>query len=371
VDGPPVAAPATQQPAPGNPSDFWTVPALCEAYGWPFGLAGGGVIGIIAMGGGYVRSDIETFFKSINQPVPDIVDVSLGGFGNSPNQPHGPEFDPDVEAALDIEVAGASYYVATGKRASIRVYWTGPDLRSIAPAIYKAAADGCAVFSISWGASEDVWAWMHRQIGQNIAVQLEAALITAAAAGMTVFAASGDREANDGMGHPVVTLPAACPHAVGCGGTRKTRKEETVWNSDPNDPNGFGTGGGFSNLFLPQSWTVGAPVGPGRIVPDISANADKQTGYHIYVHGEDRVTGGTSAVAPLIAGLFAAFGKGRGFVNSTLWNNRTCFEDVTKGDNDGFEAGKGPDACSGLGAPIGHALARLFRAAPRAKRAYV
>jgi kumamolisin len=312
-----------------------------------------------------VRSDIETYFQGLKQPVPDIVDVVVNGPGNSPSGGAGKDSDPDVEVALDIEVAGASYYAATGKPASIRIYWTDTDLRSIAPAISKAAADGCTVFSISWGASEEAWEWMHWKFGQNIAVQLEAALIAAAAQGMTVFAAAGDLEANNGGSSPAVNLPAACPHAIGCGGTSKTRKKETVWNNDPGKPDGIGTGGGFSSLFLPQSWTRGATLGTGRIVPDVAGNADKQTGYHIVVHGNDRVTGGTSAVAPLYAGLFAAFGKGRGFVNPILWANRDCFQDITKGNNDGFKAAKGPDACSGLGVPIGYELAILFKAAPQ------
>jgi subtilase family serine protease len=295
--------------------------------------------------------------------MPDIKDVVVNGAGNRPNQPHNESFDPDVEIALDIEVTASAYYVATGKPAKIRVYWTDMDLRSMAPAIQQAAADGCSVLSISWGAPENAWEWMFWRFGQNVAVQLETALIRAAAQGMTVFAAAGDREANAGEAQKTVNLPAACPHAVACGGTSKTRKKEVVWNNDPGKVNGTGTGGGYSNLFLPQSWTRGAPVGNGRMVPDVAGNADKNTGYRIYVHGNERVTGGTSAVAPLYAGLFAAFGKkGNGFVNPTLWANRDCFQDITEGNNDGWEAAVGPDPCSGLGVLIAHELANLFKA---------
>jgi len=352
-----------RQLAPAASAKTWTVPQLCKAYGWPQHLEGGGTIGILAMAGGYDRNDLEAYFKGIGQPMPDITDVVVNGAGNRPNQPHDEDFDPDVEISLDIEVAAAAYYVATGRPASVRVYWTDMDLRSMAPAVRQAATDGCSVLSISWGAPENAWEWMYWKFGQNVAVQLEAELIQAAVLGMTVFAAAGDREANAGELQKTVNLPAACPHVVGCGGTSKTRDSEVVWNNDPGVTNGVGTGGGYSNLFLPQYWTRGAPVGTGRIVPDVSGNADKHTGYRIYVHGKERVTGGTSAVAPLYAGLFAAFGKkGRGFVNPTLWANRDCFQDITQGDNDGYNAGPGPDPCSGLGVLIAHELASLFKA---------
>jgi hypothetical protein len=79
--------------------------------------------------------------------------------------------------------------------------------------------------------------------------------------------------------------------------------EETVWNDDPGNPQGSGTGGGFSELFSPMpAWQAGAPHGPGRMVPDVAANADPYTGYNVFVHGAQETIGGTSAVAPLYAG---------------------------------------------------------------------
>jgi kumamolisin len=129
------------------------VPDLCTAYNWPAGLAGGGVIAIIELGGGWVQSDLDAFFQSVSQPSPQITDVSVDGTQNSPNQSIGSSDDPDYEVALDIEVAGASYFAATGRPATIRVYWS----QDIASAVNKAAADGCDVCSISWGADEAVW----------------------------------------------------------------------------------------------------------------------------------------------------------------------------------------------------------------------
>ncbi len=86
--------------------------------------------------------------------MPHIVDVTVNGGRNSPGQHRGEDADPDVEVALDIQVAAAAYYVATGHAASIRVYWGSSDPGSLAAVVRAAASDGCDVCSISWGADE-------------------------------------------------------------------------------------------------------------------------------------------------------------------------------------------------------------------------
>jgi len=340
-----------QAPAP------WSVPNLCAAYNWTSGLSGGGVIAIVELGGGWVQSDMDQYFKSIKQPVPQITDVSVDGTQNSPNQSTGSNSDPDYEVALDIEVAAAAYFVATGKPATIRMYWS----QDIASAVQKAANDGCDVCSISWGADEATW-------GTTAAQQMETAAASATDLGMVVFAASGDNDSSDGGSTPAnVDAPSSCPHVVGCGGTYKTSTVETVWNDSPGQTNGEGTGGGYSTIFPVQSFQIGvppppanSPYGKGRMVPDVSADADPNTGYNVVVHGSTTVVGGTSAVAPLYAGLFAAFGKKLGFVTPSLYQNQADFNDITTGGNGYYNAGPGPDPCTGIGSPIGNKLAVLF-----------
>jgi len=335
----------------------WTVPALCAAYDWPANQAGGSVIAIVELGGGWVQSDMDAFFKSVNQPSPQITYVSVDGTKNSPNQNVGSPDDPDFEVALDIQVAGAAYYAASGKPATIRVYWS----QDIPSAVQKATADGCDVCSISWGSDEANW-------GAAAAQQMEAAATAATAAGMIVFGAAGDNDSGDGGPTPAnVDVPASCPHVVGCGGTNKTAKSETVWNDNPGQTNGEGTGGGYSTIFPVQAFQIGAPpppakkhAGKGRMVPDVCADADPNTGYNIVVHGSPTVVGGTSAVAPLYAGLFASFGTKLGFVTPKLWQNQGAFNDITVGSNGFYRAAKGPDACSGIGSPIGTKIAPLF-----------
>ena len=352
----PEARAARANPA-GGP---WAVPDLCAAYNWPTGLTGGGVIAIVELGGGWVQSDMDAFFQSINQPSPQITDVSVDGTQNNPNQSIGSADDPDYEVALDIQVAAASYYVATGQPATIRMYWS----QDIASAVRNATQDGCDVCSISWGADEAVW-------GTAAAQDMENAATSATAAGMVVFGAAGDNDSGDGGSSPAnVDVPASCPHIIGCGGTNKTDTTETVWNNNPGQTNGSGTGGGYSMIFPVQAFQIGAPPAPagtqfgtGRMVPDVTGDADPNTGYQIVVHGANTSVGGTSAVAPLYAGLFAALGTKLGFVTPTLWQNQGAFTDITQGDNGMYSAAVGPDPCSGIGAPIGTKIATLFVAA--------
>lgn len=334
----------------------WTVPNLCKAYNWPSNLAGGGAIAIVELGGGWVQSDIDTFFQSIGQPAPHITDVSVDGTENSPNQTTG-SGDPDYEVALDIEVAAAAYYAATGKAAVVRIYWS----QNIDTAVQKAAEDGCDVCSISWGADEATW-------GTSNVHEMESVAEAAALAGMVVFAASGDNDSGDGGSTPAnVDAPASCPHVIGCGGTNKTAQSETVWNDNPGQTNGEGTGGGYSTVFPAQSFQIGAPPAPagtqfgkGRMVPDVAGDAAPTTGYEVYVHGSTTVVGGTSAVAPLYAGLFASFGKKLGYVTPKLWQNPGAFHDIAAGNNGMYSAAPGPDACTGLGVPVGSKIATLF-----------
>jgi kumamolisin len=102
----------------------------------------------------------------------------------------------------------------------------------------------------------------------------------------------------------------------------------------------------------------------GRGVPDVAGDADPDSGYSVYVDGAASVIGGTSAVAPLWAGLIARINQHLttpvGFVNPTLYANPSAFHDVVKGNNGAYEAATGWDACTGLGTPDGTNVLALF-----------
>ena len=110
--------------------------------------------------------------------------------------------------------------------------------------------------------------------------------------------------------------------------------------------------------FDQQRSDAACPTSPPTPIPD--------TGYSVRVDGEDTVVGGTSAVAPLWAGLIArinqGLGKPIGFINPTLYgltSQSGVFRDVTSGNNGAYSAGPGWDACSGLGVADG---AKLLKA---------
>jgi kumamolisin len=103
-------------------------------------------------------------------------------------------------------------------------------------------------------------------------------------------------------------------------------------------------------------------------VPDVAGDADPATGYSVRVDGQDLVIGGTSAVAPLWAGLVARLNHGLGtpvgFVHGRLYAAAaaTTFRDITSGNNGAYTAGPGWDACTGLGSPNGAALLAALQA---------
>jgi kumamolisin len=233
------------------------------------------------------------------------------------------------------------------------MYWA----QSIPDAVEAAAKDGCDVCSISWGASEVEW-------GTAAAEQMEDIAKAATAKGMVILAASGDNDADDSTGNPTVDCPACCPHVIGCGGTSKPAMGmEMVWNNTPGKPSGEGTGGGYSSIFPPQLWQLGArpaPRGLGRMVPDVAADADPDTGYQIIENGQVVIVGGTSAVAPLYAGLIASAGKKLGWITPNLFLHREDFNNITMGDNGVYDAGPGADPCTGLGSPIGDEIVSLL-----------
>jgi kumamolisin len=138
-----------------------------------------------------------------------------------------------------------------------------------------------------------------------------------------------------------------------------------VWNDGAQ---GGATGGGFSSLFAQPAWQMAAVSNAHRGVPDVAGDADPATGYQVSVDGTSTVIGGTSAVAPLLAGLVAvvnqSLGRKVGFVNPLFYSNPTAFTDITSGSNGAYQAGPGWDAASGLGSPLGAQVLAALQAAP-------
>jgi len=137
-------------------------------------------------------------------------------------------------------------------------------------------------------------------------------------------------------------------------------------------------GGGVSSVFPLPTWQskskVPAPTvaGGGRGVPDVAGDADPVSGYDVRVDGHNMVIGGTSAVAPLWAGLIALANKHNGgtagLINPALYaaGVNAC-RDITQGNNGGFAAGPGWDASTGLGSPVGAGVIAAIASVTAAK----
>ncbi len=336
----------------------FTPPQIATLYDFPSGVDGSGeTIAIVELGGGYSASDFSTYCAQLGIPEPSVAVVSVDRATNAP----GTDPDSDTEVMLDVEVAGT---IAHG--AKIVVYFTPNTDQGFIDAVTTAVHDATyapSVISISWGDAESNWT-------AAAMTSLDQACAAAAAMGVTVCVASGDAGSSDGVsgGESHVDFPASSPHALGCGGTTlkvsgTAIASETAWSD---------SGGGVSDVFALPSWQatahVPAPSNPsgGRGVPDICADADPNSGYSVRVDGRSIVVGGTSAVAPLWAGLIALMnqrlGSTVGFINPKLYalngypGSPGPLRDITSGSNGAYDAGEGWDPVTGLGSPDGARL---------------
>ncbi len=328
---------------------------------------------MIELGGGYRPRDIAHYFKSLGITTPSVSAISVDGGQNSPT---GDGNGPDGEVMLDIEVAGS-----IAPQSKIAVYFTPNTDQGFYDAISAALHDTTnnpSVISISWGGPESTWS-------QQSLTEYNTLLEDATTLGVSVCIAAGDNGSTDGVtdGLQHVDFPASSPYALACGGTKLAASNgkissEVVWNETAN--NEGATGGGISAIFPKPDYQANANVQPsvnpghfvGRGVPDVAGDADPETGYDVYVDGKATVIGGTSAVAPLWAGLIARInqlvGKSVGFLNSALYTQAAsgCFNDITSGNNGAYSAASGWDPCTGLGSPIGEAVEALLSGQPPA-----
>jgi len=237
--------------------------------------------------------------------------------------------------------------------------------------------------------------------------RLDSALENAAARHVTVIAASGDIGAvgepcavikglTGGAFPPVkeVNLPAADPLVLATGGTSLnashatgTYLSENAWGLPFGSPGTQfqASGGGFGRRFARPGYQDGLPgSATARGVPDVSADASPHTGMALVISDGGgqytiRNSGGTSASAPLWAGLIALAdqyaGRHLGFVNPTIYRigrsaaYHRAFHDITTGDNtptfpghtiNGYTAAPGWDPVTGWGSPNAQELIPLL-----------
>ncbi|MEO7022252.1 MAG: S53 family peptidase [Ktedonobacteraceae bacterium] len=326
----------------------------------------GQTVGIFELDG-YIPNDITTYLNNNNLGSAKFSNVFVDGTTNTAGA-------GAIEVELDMEVVSA---ITPG--ASQKIY-IGPNSTSGVNDTYnRIVTDNTAkVVSTSWGECEAV-------SGNSELSALDSIFAQGAAQGQTIFAAAGDSGAFDcNNNNLAVDSPADDPHVVGVGGTNlqvgagSVYGSESVW-SNPADTqrsaNGSGGGGGLSTFFAKPSFQTGPGVDSNtmRHVPDVSADADPASGYAVFCTASaagcpttgNIVVGGTSAAAPLWAGIASdtnAFlvSQGKsvlGNVNAelyTLFNTTqsfTAYHDITVGNNLSFNATAGYDLASGIGTP--------------------
>lgn len=340
-----VASDSSDSPSP------LTVLEVAKAYNFPSGKnLDSRKVAVIELGGGCRHADIFMFCDQLGVARPTLKDHSVDWAHNGILTAAA-----DGEVALDLCVIAA---ICPGVQ--IHTVYAPNTVKGFADAI-KYAVDNIYPdsISISWGAPENTsWASADRKLMDDV-------MSAANRSGIAVYCAAGDNGSSDGVsdGKSHCDFPASSPFAIACGGTRLDidsegkRNLERVW--DINDGHGS-TGGGVSSVY-PALNVPNAPALNGRAVPDISGNADPQSGYEIKCDFIGETVGGTSAVAPLYSALHAilqsyCFNK-LGDIKPLLYSApKECFFDVTEGSNGDFHASEGFDCCTGLGVVDGGAL---------------
>jgi kumamolisin len=368
---------------------------IAKLYDFPPGDGAGQTIGIYEMtvfnpetqqlqAAGYLPEDVKNTIKGFGGglSVPTLIDVPVDDKQNSGVN--------DGETLLDITVAGAIAPAAT-----IAVYFTGPDPQNIIRALQKMIHPGSGdpvptIISISygWGPDDEQTGFSPDEF-QQIGDLFQDAMNQ----DITVLISSGDSGCfigtEQGSEHAQASYPATETMVIACGGTTVgnvsgSTFDEYVWNDTVQGHPGA-TGGGISAKFPVPSYQNGAGVPKhnfthkaGRGIPDLAGNASANSGYpQDAAPGPPEPVGGTSAVAPLYAGLFARInsnlGVKVGFVNQTIYNlGKTAFRDTLSppgpADNSfngvtGYPVNKGWDACTGWGSVKGVALQNGLEAA--------
>jgi len=310
---------------------------------------------------GFEPSDIGAFAQCFGLNVPQIRTFQVGGT---------PALAPGQETELDLEAVIA----AAPDLSEIDTYETNADLVTLIKAFAAPLQNPARVPQVI---STSIGLCDPSLIGANSQLSaFEATLAEAAAAGVSVLAASGDEGSSEctteqGPIHELADeFPASSPLVTAVGGTEwelnsaNQITQQIVWDD------GLASGGGPSELFARPGYQDGVVSGNKRGDPDVSLYADEDPGYAIYCSLTDNgcygtsqpwtSVGGTSFSSPLLAGglalvdqeLHAAGREPLGLANPLLYalgkssSAAGVFNDVTSGTNDLFAiAGGAPLSC--------------------------
>jgi kumamolisin len=378
---------------------------VARFYHFPEGATGRGQnIGIVELGGGFHRADVEAFLAKHGLKSSHVTVIEMDGAKNRPAsmgalqeafQKQGlsaaknprlrlghwlrGHLDPvkdserniawTTEATMDVElIAGFA------NEAHLLVYFA-PNMalgkyNAFQDAIFDPKTD-ISVISCSWGTQEDNLPASYLQLMDRI---YQFAVLR----GITICHSSGDDGPSIGEdGKPHVHFPASSPYVLACGGTHvyPEKSEEKHWREMVGE-HVFESGHGVSSHFAEPHWQAGhrsdertsVPV-QGRRVPDVVGKADLATGYDCVVGQISVPGGGTSASAPMWASLIALvneqLGVRAGYITPLLYHPQ--FKHATRkigAENEAGGATPGWHPRHGLGSPDGTSLLAALRARP-------
>lgn len=297
------------------------------------------------------EADLGVFNTTFNLPACTTANGCFKKIYANGSQPAG-DIGWGVEIALDVQWAHA----IAPKAKVILVEAADSSFTNLFKAINVAVQNGANVVSMSWGGGEFS--------GQN---QFDS---TFNVPGVEFFASTGD----SGSG---VIYPSTSPNVIAVGGTTLNVDasgnyiSESAW---------AGSGGGLSAFETEPAYQTNFPLpnNPSKMrgVPDISGNADPNTGVSVYdSYGGYGwvVVGGTSASAPETAAMVAIAKSTTATkltgVNAMLYtlgqkSYSTLYHDITSGSNGscGYYCNTqtGYDYVTGLGTPKGAALIKAI-----------
>ncbi len=356
-----------------------TSASIRSAYDLPAAWRGAGVtVGVLNLAG-WNPGDLTTFARHEGIPLAagQVTEVSVGADPRALDGA-GSEF----EVAMDAEAV-----LAAAPEARQRLYFAPNTSAGVVSAFQAMAADAEAgllqVVTTSWGICEKAFDTSEPAATREA---YAVAIDRLVAAGATLFAASGDAGAFDCSyadvpdNEAVVDFPASYVNTVGVGGTTLTPGHpEVAWHDQGFDNYlGDGSGGGQSVEQPLPGYQAGLVAGAThRLVPDVAADGDPQSGLKVYVRSQGGwgVGGGTSLSSPLWAGMLASAlssqvrSTGLGNILPALYAGAADpgggLVDITAGHNGLFNAGAGYDQVTGLGVPRWSALGpRLLAATP-------
>lgn len=336
--------------------------------------ASGGTTGTVVFfeWGNYQRSDLDAFASADGLPT-----FSPALFGGTPMNKEGAD-----ETELDVEVVHAIAPNAKLVIADAEPTLDDSDGASIGLAIGKLFTQvdqkyPGAVWSLSIG-------WGCDRLYTSSDLQpAEAALETAESHGTSAFDASGDTAGLECKTKDYSSPPNASdvgldalstlPGMTSVGGTLLSTDAQGNWAAeeawDDSTLSQGGTGG-VAKLEARPSWQVAQGVsslrGAGqRLVPDVSADADPESGVAVVMDGNRSKGGGTSQAAPIWAGFTVLMddylqqhgGHAIGAINPLLYQiaqgaHLPAFHDITLGGDAVDYAGPGYDLVTGLGSPM-------------------